>query len=130
MNEPRIRPLSWVGNSHRDYTRFPKRVQEEMGFALYRAQVGERHPLAKIMKGFGGAGVLELAQAYDGNAYRAVYTVRFAEEVYVLHAFQKKSKKGIATPQGEMDLIQRRLKEAEEDYRDRYEKSGKGARRR
>ena len=126
MNVQRVRPLSWVGSSHRDYTRFPARVQEEMGFALYRAQVGERHPMAKSMKGFVGAGVLELAEAYDGNAYRTVYTVRFAEEVYVLHAFQKKSKKGIATPQNEIDLIQRRLKDAEEDYRERYEKSGKG----
>ena len=126
MNVRHIRPLSWIGSSYRDYTRFPERVQEEMGFALYRAQVGERHPLAKVMKGFGGAGVLELAQAYDGNAYRTVYTVRFANEVYILHAFQKNSKQGIATPQSEIDLIRRRLKEAEEDYRERYEKSDKG----
>lgn len=101
-----------------------------MGFALYRAQVGERHPMAKVMKGFGSAGVVELAEAYDGNAYRTIYTVRYAEEIYVLHAFQKKSKKGIATPQSDIDLVRRRLKEAEEDYRERYEETGKGSKQR
>ena len=120
MDERRIRPLDWVGSSYRDYTAFPAPVQDEMGFALYRAQIGERHPIAKTMKGFGGGGVVELVERHDGDTYRTVYTVKFAEEVYVLHAFQKKSKAGIATPKGDIDLIRRRLKAADEDYRERY----------
>lgn len=120
MDDRRLRPLNWVGGSFRDYIRFPEPVQEEMGFALYRAQIGERHPIAKTMKGFGGGGVLELAARHDGNAYRAVYTVRFAEAVYVLHAFQKKSKKSVATPRGDIDLVRRRLGMAEKDYRGRH----------
>ena len=114
-----MRPLNWVGSSYRDYIRFPRPVQEEMGFALYLAQRGARHPIARTLKGFAGGGVLELAARHDGNAYRAVYTVRFAEEVYVLHAFQKKSKKGIATPRSEIDLVRRRLRMAQEDYLER-----------
>jgi phage-related protein len=120
MQDRRIRPLNWVGGSYRDYVRFPRPVQEEMGFALYLAQVGDRHPIAKTMKGFGGGGVVELAGRHDGNAYRAVYTVKFAEAVYVLHAFQKKSKKGIATPNSDIDLVRRRLRMAENDYRGRH----------
>ena len=91
MDGRRIRPLNWVGSSYRDYTGFPAPVQDEMGFALYRAQIGKRHPIAKTMKGFGGGGVVELVEHHDGDTYRTVYTVTFAEEVYVLHAFQKKS---------------------------------------
>lgn len=121
MNRKRLKPLSWVGNSYRNYTQFPELVQDEMGFALFRAQEGERHPSAKMMKGYGGGGVVEIVRNNDGNAFRAVYTVRFAEEIYVLHAFQKKSKKGIATPKSHIDLIKRRLREAEEDYRQRYD---------
>ena len=79
--------------------------------------MGDKHPAAKPLKGFGGAGVLEIAEDHDGNAYRAVYTVKFSEAVYVLHAFQKKSKKGIETPKHEVDLIKQRLQRAEEDYR-------------
>jgi phage-related protein len=90
VDQKRPRPLNWIGSSYRDYRRFPVPVQDEFGFALYRAQIGARHPVAKTMKGFGGSGVLELVGRHDGNTYRAVYTVRFAEEVYVLHAFQKK----------------------------------------
>jgi len=119
-----LRPLGWVGSSYRDFTRFPELVQDEFGFALYRAQVGERHPVAKTMKGFAGGSVLELVGRHDGNAYRAVYTVRFAEEVYVLHAFQKKSKKGLATPKSEIDRVRRRLRAAERDYLDRYGAGG------
>ncbi|MDH3914333.1 MAG: type II toxin-antitoxin system RelE/ParE family toxin [Rhodospirillales bacterium] len=96
-----------------------------MGFALYRAQIGKRHPIAKTMKGFAGGGVVELVERHDGDAYRTVYTVKFAEEVYVLHAFQKRSKKGIATPKSDIDLIRRRLKAAEEDYRKRYGRDDK-----
>jgi phage-related protein len=130
MNEEHIKPLNWIGGSYRDYTRFPRPVQEEMGFALYRAQAGGRHPMAKTLKGFGGGGILELVETYDGDAFRTVYTVKFAEEIYVLHAFQKKSKKGIATPKGEIDLVKRRLKEAEDDYHERYGNAGETPKRR
>ena len=83
-----------------------------MGYALFLAQMGERHTtMAKALGGFGGANVIEVRESYDGNAYRAVYTVRYADTVYVLHAFQKKSKKGTATPKPEMDLIEKRLKD-------------------
>lgn len=121
MDQQRLKPLNWVGSSYRNYTQFPEPVQDEMGFALFRAQEGERHPSAKMMKGFGGGGVMEIVRNNYGNAFRAVYTVRFAEEIYVLHAFQKKSKKGIATPKSHIDLIKRRLREAEEDYRQHYD---------
>jgi phage-related protein len=91
---------------------FPPPVQREMGYALFLAQMGERHPtMAKTLKGFGGGAVIEIRESHDGNAYRAVYTVRYADAVYVLHAFQKKSKAGIATPKSDMDLIERRLKD-------------------
>ncbi len=121
MDQKRLKPVNWVGSSYRDYTQFPEPVQDEMGFALFRAQEGERHPSAKVMKGFGGGSVVEIVQSNDGNAFRAVYTVRFAEEIYVLHAFQKKSKKGIATPKSHVDLIKLRLRMAEEDYRRRHD---------
>ena len=115
------KPLTWVGSSKRDYLRFPEQVQDDMGYALYIAQMGERSKSAKPLKGFKGAGVLELVEDHAGDAYRAVYTVRFAERVYVLHAFQKKSKKGIATPKSEIRLVEQRLRAAEEDYRQRQE---------
>ena len=121
MDQKQLKPLNWVGGSYRDYTQFPELVQDEMGFALFRAQEGERHPSAKTMKGFVGGSVVEIVQNNDGNTFRTVYTVRFAEEVYVLHAFQKKSKKGIATPKSHIDLIKRRLRKAEEDYRQRHD---------
>ncbi len=87
-----------------------------MGQALFDAQVGSKHPDAKPLKGFRGAGILEVVEQKDGNAYRAVYTVRFAGAVYVLHAFQKKSKSGIKTPSEEMAKVQSRLKEAEKHH--------------
>jgi phage-related protein len=87
-----------------------------MGFALYLAQTGNKHPHAKPMRGFGGAGVLEIVVNHDGATYRVVYTVKFRGAVYSLHAFQKKSKTGIATPKQEIDLIQERLKRAQEHY--------------
>ena len=91
---------------------FPATVQRDMGYALYLAQMGERHPtMAKTLAGFGGAAVIEVRESFDGNAYRAVYTVRYADAVYVLHAFQKKSKTGIATPKTETDVIEKRLKD-------------------
>jgi phage-related protein len=91
---------------------FPRAAQREMGYALFLAQMGERHPkMAKTLKGFSGGAVIEVRESYEGNAYRAVYTVRYADVVYVLHAFQKKSKKGVATPKAEMGLVEKRLKD-------------------
>lgn len=91
----------------------PDVVQQVFGFALYQAQIGLLHPDAKPLRGFGSAGVLEVVEDSRGDTYRAVYTVRFAEAVYVLHCFQKKSKRGIQTTKRELDLIRVRLKEAE-----------------
>jgi phage-related protein len=91
---------------------FPPIVQREMGYALFLAQMGERHPsMAKTLSGFGGGTVIEVKESHDGNAYRAVYTVRYADAVYVLHAFQKKSKRGVETPKVDADLIEKRLKD-------------------
>ena len=110
------RPLIWRGNSKIDYMAFPAAVQREMGYALFLAQAGQRHPtMAKTLKGFGGGTVVEVKENHDGNAYRAVYTVRYADAVYVLHAFQKKSKKGATTPKADMSLIEKRLKDLIEE---------------
>jgi phage-related protein len=122
--EGQIRPLLWVASSKRDYGEFPAQVQSNFGFELFLAQTGQHPPSAKPLKGF-GSGVLELVEDYDGGAYRAVYAVRFRETVYVLHAFQKKSKRGTATPKSDVDLIRRRLKAAESDYTERLKKEKK-----
>lgn len=119
-----FRELIWVGSSKRDYMAFPQEVQDDMGFALHLAQEGKEHQNAKTLKGFGGRGVLELVESHEGNAYRAVYTVRFASAVYVLHAFQKKSKRGIATPQLEIDAIKRRLADAKAIHKARAARKG------
>jgi phage-related protein len=108
------KPLFWVASSRSDLRAFPVDVRRTMGFALWQAQCGKKHVDAKPLKGFGGAGVLEVVEDHQGNAYRAVYTVKFAGAVYVLHAFQKKSKKGMATPKQEIELVQERLKIAEQ----------------
>jgi phage-related protein len=110
------KPLFWIGSSRKDLKAFPRPVQRSCGFALRHAQEGSKHPDAKPLKGFQGAGVLEIVEDHDGSTYRAVYTLRFAGAVYVLHAFQKKSKKGIQTPKHERELIEKRLKTAEEHY--------------
>ena len=95
-------------------------MQNTFGYALYLAQKGTRHDDAKPLAGFGGAGVLEIVESHEGNAYRAVYTLKFARAAYVLHVFQKKSKKGIAMPRADLDLIRKRLKAAAEDYAERF----------
>jgi phage-related protein len=105
--------LVWVGSSRRDLREFPPAVRRTFGVALYAVQLGETPPDAKPLKGLGGAGVLELIEDHRGNTYRAIYTVRFATRIYVLHAFQKKSKRGIASPKRELELIRERLKWAE-----------------
>jgi phage-related protein len=110
LAEPR--PLLWCASSKMDFVAFPTSVQREMGYALFLAQMGERHPtMARTLKGFGGATVIEVKDSYQGNAYRAVYTVRYADAVYVLHAFQKKSRRGIETPKADLNLIEKRLKD-------------------
>jgi phage-related protein len=118
MNEP-LKTVRWVGTALRDLRSFPRAVRIDIGHALFAAQEGKTDPAAKPLKGFGGASVLEIVASHDGNAWRAVYTVRFRDAVYVLHVFQKKSTKGIATPTREIELIKRRLADAERDYRER-----------
>jgi phage-related protein len=110
------KPVRWIGSSREDVRAFPEEVRLRVGGALWEAQLGRKAGWAKPLKGFGGAGVLEVVDDFDGDAFRAVYTVRFAGVVYVLHAFQKKSKSGIATPRHEIELIDQRLKRAKEDY--------------
>lgn len=108
-----VKPLYWLGNSLKNLKEMPEDVQDTFGHALYLAQTGNKHRAAKPLKGFSGAGVLEVVEDYEGNTYRAVYTVRFSEAIYVLHVFQKKSKSGISTPRQEIDLIESRLKQAQ-----------------
>ena len=107
-----IKSVEWIGSSRKDLRDFPDDVRRFMGQALFEAQLGGKHPAAKPLRGFHGAGVLEIVDDFDGNTYRAVYTVRFASAIFVLHAFQKKAKKGIATPKHDVELIQRRLRDA------------------
>ena len=111
-----LKPLGWIGRAKADLEAFPPDRVREVGHALYLAQLGDKHVHAKPLKGFGGAAVLEVVEDHDGNTYRAVYTVRFAEVIYVLHAFQKKAKKGIATPPQELEKIKSRLKRAKQEY--------------
>ena len=118
------KPAIWIGSSRDDLRAFPDEARRVMGFAINDAQNGDEHPRAKALKGFGGRSVLEVVDDEDGDTYRAVYTVRFAAVIYVLHAFQKKSKKGIETPRRETELIKARLKIAEAHYRENY---GKGS---
>jgi phage-related protein len=106
------RPLLWIGSSRRDYAEFPPKVQEAFGFELFLAQTGQFPPSARPLKGL-GSGITELLEDFDGDTYRAVYTVRFESAIYVLHSFMKKSKQGIKTPQSDIDLIRRRYRDAE-----------------
>ena len=118
LGPSREKPLHWVASAKRDYLRFPAEVQDEMGYALGLAQLGARHPNAKPWKRE-GPGILEIVEDHRGDTYRAVYAVRFADVVYVLHAFQKKSKQGIKTPQADVEAIKERLKRAQSDYESR-----------
>ena len=105
--------LEWIGSSHKDLMALPADVRRFFGFALSLAQAGDKHDAVKVLKGFGGAGVLEVVENDADGTYRAVYTVKFTEAVFVLHCFQKKSNRGIETPKEDMDLIEARLKVAE-----------------
>ena len=107
------KPLEWISSSYKDLMALPMEVRRFFGYALSLAQMGDQADSVKVLKGFGGAGVLEVIENDSGGTYRAVYTVRFVEDVFVLHCFQKKSKSGIATPQADMELIRSRLKIAE-----------------
>jgi phage-related protein len=114
VTETEPKALVWVGSSRRDMRAMPKQVRRSFGVALFAVQTGETPPIAKPLKGFGGAGVLELIEDDHGGTYRAVYTVRYAMAIYVLHVFQKKSKRGRETPQRDIDLVKERLKRAAE----------------
>jgi phage-related protein len=115
LKEP-PRPLFWVGSSRKELREFPEPVKDVIGHGLFIAQLGGKHEDAKPLKGYGGAGVLELVEDFHGDTYRAVYTVKFARAIYVLHVFQKKSKQGSKTPHGDLDRIKERLKRAEQDH--------------
>lgn len=112
--EEQQKTLFWLGSSKKDLMGLPEEVQDVFGYALHLAQGSRKHEQAKPLKGFGGAGVLEVVEDFRGNAYRAVYTVRVSNAVYVLHCFQKKSTHGVETPKPDMDLIRERLKAAQE----------------
>lgn len=116
MDKNQEKPLKSIASALDDLKEFPEDVQDVMGYALDLAQHGQKHPDAKPMKGFLGAGVLEIVDDFDGDTYRAIYTVKFEGIVYLLHAFQKKSKHGIATSKQDIDLIKKRLQKAQEDY--------------
>ena len=122
MFEPRTKPVEWIASSYKDFTAFPGEVQDEMGYALYIAQIGGKHDSVKPLKGFGGAGVLEVVSSHIGDTFRTVYTVKFANAIYVLYAFQKKSKEGIKTPAEDLALIERRLKVAQADHQAQTQK--------
>jgi phage-related protein len=109
-----FKPLAWVGSAKRDLLALPEEVIDDFGYALHVAQTGRKHEKAKPLHGFGSAGVLEIVEDWRENTYRAVYTVRFSVAVFVLHVFQKKAKRGVATPRQDMDMIKERLKVAEQ----------------
>jgi phage-related protein len=119
---PVMKPCEFIGSARDDLSSMPLEVKRTFGFAIRAAQRGSKHPDAKPLKGFGGAGVLEVVESFDSDTYRAVYTVKFTGMVYVLHAFKKKSKKGSKTPQPDLKLIESRLKDAQEKYDARTKK--------
>ena len=114
------KPVVWMGMSKKEVQSFPGDVKDDMGMALRDAQYGNRPLSAKPLKGFKGAGTLEIVEDHDGDTYRAMYTVKFRDVVYVLHAFKKKSRKGIATPKSDTGLVKDRLKRAEEHYKKNF----------
>jgi phage-related protein len=114
-----VKPVIWIASSRRDLRAMPDQVRRDIGQALYAAQQSETDPAAKPLKGFSGARVMEIVERDRSGTYRAVYTVQFADAIYVLHVFQKKSKRGIATAKQDIDLIHARLAEAERDYKER-----------
>ena len=115
-----MKPLEWLADTREELKGFPRQVQKEIGLALMAAQLGDKAPSAKPLKGYRGGGVLEVVENHDGDTYRAVYTLKFQGVVFVLHVFKKKSKRGIATPKKELDLIRRRLKTVNDHYKSAY----------
>lgn len=115
-----MKRVEWLGQTKEQLVAFPRDVCRNIGYALHFAQSGDKHPSAKPLRGFAGAGVLEVVENHDGNTYRAVYTVQFVGAVYVLHVFQKKSKRRIATPRQDLELVQARLKDARKHHRRKY----------
>jgi phage-related protein len=113
-DDPPLKPVIWVGASLNDLREFPAPVQDHMGYALYVAQRGGKHQDAKVLSGFGGAGVLEVIKDYRGDTFRAVYTLKYAGTIFVLHAFQKRSKSGRQTPRRDIERIKQRLREADQ----------------
>src|SRR5258705_6548231 len=111
-----VRPIIWGPRTLQELRQFPKKVKREFGRALQFAQAGDKHPAAKPLRGFGGGNILEIVEDYDRSSYRAVYTIRFKEAVYVLHVFQKKSRAGIATTRSDVNLIKERLKWATQNH--------------
>ncbi len=111
------KPVIWIASSRKDLRAFPEDVKDVVGFAIYQAQIGKKHVSAKPLRGYGDAGLLEIVEDHDTNTYRAVYTVKFKGAVYVLDAFQKKSKKGARTPQADIERMNRRLKAAHDHYK-------------
>jgi phage-related protein len=122
MSAKPVKELEWIASSKRDLMEFPSAVRKDMGHALYIAQQGGKHKDAKPLAGFGGASILEVVQSDAKGTFRAMYTVQFDEVVYVLHAFQKKSKAGIKTPKQEMDLVEKRLVAAQQLHKERLAK--------
>ncbi|CAM0557944.1 type II toxin-antitoxin system RelE/ParE family toxin [Vreelandella titanicae] len=120
METPPPKLLRWVASAKKDLQAMPEDVKDVFGFAIHLAQIGSKHSQAKPLKGFGSAGVLEVVEDHQGDTYRAVYTVRIQEAVYVLHCFQKKSSSGIATPKPDMQKIRERLKTAEEHAKEAH----------
>lgn len=120
--EKALKKIDFIGSSREERKEFPDEVKQNIGYALYETQMGQKPAAAKPLKGFSGAGVLEIVENSSSGTYRAVYTARFQKAIYVLHCFQKKSKHGIKTPQRDIDLIKRRLGVAEEDYNTKYKR--------
>ncbi len=112
-----IKKVIWIGSSYKDLMDFPDLIRRAMGHALFAAQEGKLHPHAKVLSGMGSAGIQEIRENDESGTYRVIYTVEMKERVFVLHAFQKKSKSGIATPKQELDLLNARLKEAKVLYK-------------
>ncbi len=125
QSKPVIKLAQWVGSSKDDLRDFPDDVRRVMGVAIYDAQNGGEHPAVKDLKGFGGRSILEVVDDFDGDTYRAVYTVKFAGVIYILHCFQKKSKRASETPKHDMDVVKLRLKAAELHYSTHYAKGAK-----
>ena len=124
--KPAPKSVLWIASSKRDLKTFPDEVQRGIGHKLWSAQIGEKYPDAKVFKGFRDASVIEIIEDWQGNTYRAVYTVRFPEVVYVLHAFHKKSRRGTKTPKADIELIWKRLRDAKSHYESRKEAKTSG----